>query len=630
MLTREEIKQYAIDICIPLMERNAKRMQNGEYALKPDAVGYIPAFLENFCRPFWGLAPILAQGEKLYLTVDGKRVSVSDYMRSVLRRGFAEDGTDWESYKPYFGAYSYENQNITELAGLLIGIWFARKQLWDPIEKAERDRYANALYQMALSAFDHSWPNNHYWFPLFAVTVLKRLGYDFSETERMLRDGLDFLDKLYLGEGWYADGAFGRFDYYEAWSLHMYPLLWTLIADESFTDYEKHKTEYIRRTNKFLDFYTHWFDADGAQVPFGRSLSYRFAASSLFPVAVMAGCDIDPGLAGRILAKNIAYFKENCKLEDCGILPEGYLYQAYGVVEGYTSDGGAYWCCKSFLSLLMDGDHPFWQTDRAKLPIEKGDFLVKPTHGDIHLVFSGSNGMVTMYNNTTQYYQDHMHSHHFGDMRSWYGKFAYHSASGFGCGVPDVVSRDSMIELTTADRAMTSHRLGFEDLGYDGDFLHSIHTPFSNDANTTIETWILPLGVSHVRIHKVTLSQPYCVSEGGFSLGRWDDYCPVTVTKGGITVENRELYSSVSAAATADIEYIAAGIQPNYHLYAPLAAYPMYQTKESLKRGVYIFAAVFTIDRIKNKGNDLPKIQICDNMVSVADIKGETVQKIIL
>ena len=36
MMTREEIKQYAKDICIPLMERNAKRMKNGEYALKPD------------------------------------------------------------------------------------------------------------------------------------------------------------------------------------------------------------------------------------------------------------------------------------------------------------------------------------------------------------------------------------------------------------------------------------------------------------------------------------------------------------------------------------------------------------------------------------------------------------------
>ena len=56
MLTREEIKQYAIDICIPLMERNAKRMQNGEYALKPDAVGY---FWKTFAVRFGDWRPSL-------------------------------------------------------------------------------------------------------------------------------------------------------------------------------------------------------------------------------------------------------------------------------------------------------------------------------------------------------------------------------------------------------------------------------------------------------------------------------------------------------------------------------------------------------------------------------------------
>lgn len=619
MQSREEIKEYAKKICVPLMERNAKRMERGEYALKPDMVGYIPAFLENFCRPFWGIAPIIAQGEEIYLDINGKKVSAAEYMREVLSKGFAEDGTGWESFKEYFNAYTYENQNITELAGLLVGIWFAREQLWEPIEKSERDRYANELYKMAVEAFDHSWPNNHYWFPLFTVTVLKRLGYDFPETERMLSYGLDFLDKLYLGKGWYFDGEFGRFDYYEAWSLHMYPLLWTLIADESFKDYQKHKEEYIRRTNKFLKFYTHWFDERGAQVPFGRSLSYRFAASSLFPIAVMAGCDIEPELAGRVLSKNIEYFKENCKLEESGILPEGYMYKAYGVTEGYTSDGGAYWCCKSFLSLLMDKEHPFWQTEKAKLPSEKGNYTVRPEHDKINLVFTGNDGIVTMYNNTTQYYQNHMHTHRFGDMRSWYGKFAYNSASGFGCSVPDVISLDSMIGLITPDEAMTSHRLGFDDLGYEGEFLHSQHIPFSNDRETKIETWILPMGASHVRIHKVKLNQSYSVSEGGFGIGRWDDYLPVNITDNSVTAENRELYSRVSTVSNAEIKYMPIGTQPNYHIYAPLAAYPAYRTKEPLEKGEYIFASVFTLDWLKNKGKPLPKVEIDGMEINITD-----------
>ena len=184
-----------------------------------------------------------------------------------------------------------------------------------------------------------------------------------------------------------------------------------------------------------------------------------------------------------------------------------------------------------------------------------------------------------------------------------------------------------MIGLTTEDKSMTSHRLGFEDFGYDGAFLHSIHTPFANDADTTIETWILPLGVSHARIHKVTLNQSYYVSEGGFSLGRWDDYRPIRRYEDGIAIDNKELYSSIHTAASVDLDYIADGTQPNYHLYAPLAAYPMYQTKKPLKKGEYIFAAVFTVDRLENLGQKLLEIKICGNVVSIIDTNGKEIKK---
>lgn len=625
-MTRNDIKQYAIDICVPLMERNARRMKKGEYALKPDQVGFIPAMLENFCRPFWGIAPILAEGEKITLNVDGESVDVFEYMRDILRSGFDKEN-GWEKYKEYFGQYSYENQNITEIAGLMIGIWFARKQLWEPLEKQDKDNFAQAIYDMALVAFDHSWPNNHYWFPLFSVTVLKRLGYTFPETERMLDEGLAFLDSLYLGDGWYADGAFGRFDYYEAWSLHAYPLLWTLIADDSFTDYQKHKADYVSRTNEFLDFYTHWFDKDGAQVAFGRSLSYRFAASCIFPMAVMAGCDIDPSLAGRVLSKNIEFFKNNVKLEDDGVLPEGYLYKAPGVIEGYTSDGGAYWCCKSFLALMIEAEHPFWQIEDVKIPAEKEEFSVRPKPDNINLIFTGSNGLVTMYNNTSQYYQNKTHSAHFGNVRDWYGKFAYNSACGFGCSTPDVTSLDSMIGLETTDRGMLSHRIGFDDLGYDGEFLHSVQTPFANDEDTTIETWILPMGVSHVRIHKVKLSRPYFVKEGGFSLGRWDDYLPTEICGNTSVVKSRTMYSAMTSVSSTEIKNGIGGTQAGYHMYAPLAAYPTYETERALPAGEYIFASVFTVDQIENCGNKTPQISLCGNVITVTDVDGSCIKK---
>lgn len=410
----------------------------------------------------------------------------------------------------------------------------------------------------------------------------------------MLKNGLDFLDSLYIGDGWYKDGEFGRFDYYEAWSLHLYPLLWTLIADESFEQYEERRATYIARTNQFLDFYTHWFDAEGANVPFGRSLSYRFAACALFPAAVLAGCDINPALAGRITAMNMEFFKKHYKGEETDILAEGYLYHSSNVVEGYTSDGGAYWCCKAFLALLLPPEHAFWKIDEARIPAEKGDYLAVPANQKIHMLFEGHDGMVNMYNNTAQYYLNGLMTHKFGDVRGWYSKFVYHSAAGFGCNGSDNVSIDNMISLMTPDKSMVSHRLGFTDLGYEDGVLHSVHVPFANDPGTVIESRVIPMGGVHVRVHKVTLSQPYYVREGGFSLSRWDDYCPKEVLGDIVRVENHEYASVMKAAGSVPVQLSCGEPQAGFHLYGPLAAYPMYTT-ELLEAGEYTFVSAYAV-----------------------------------
>lgn len=620
MMSREEIKRYALQICVPLMERTLRRVAKGYHAFKADQVGFIPSELENFCRPFWGIAPLLAQGEEIRLNAGSQSISVYEYMRGFLRRGFSHGREEsWDNYREFFAPYVYENQNITELAGLAVGLFFARKQLWDPLPSEEKEQIAAELLKMAETAYDHSWPNNHYWFPLFVVTVLKRLSFRFERTEEMLENGLDFLDRLYLGEGWYKDGEFGRFDYYEAWSLHLYPLLWTMIADTSFKGYEERKKKYVERTNQFLKCYIHWFDKEGAHVPFGRSLSYRFAACALFPAAVLAGCDIAPALAGRITAMNIGFFRDHCRLEETDILPEGYLYHTGNVIEGYTSDGGAYWCCKAFLALLIEEGHPFWDYDQARLPIEEGNYLIAPENKEIHMLFEGQDGIVTLYNNTAQYYFHNQMTHKFGDVRGWYSKFVYSSAGGFGCSGSDNVSIDNMISLMTPDRSMVSHRLGFLDLGKENGALHSVHIPFSNDPQSFIESWILPLNGMHVRVHRVRLSQNYYVSEGGFSLGRWDDYCPKETGKDFAAVSNREYGSALKAVCDRGISLCCRieSPQAGFHLYAPLSEYPVYTTETALEAGEYLFAAAFCLYRKKAGFPVFPDISIVKKKVEI-------------
>jgi hypothetical protein len=595
MLSRDEMFAYAQGLCIPMLERAVRRKAHGLLSYKPDQVGYVPAYLENLCRPFWGLAPVLLHKSDLKLRTEQGLTELSAFLRDELLAGLShgQDGS-WDRCREWMSPYSYENQCITELAGLMVGMFFARKVLWDPLNGSDKQKIADALYAMAEIAFDYSWPNNHYWFPLLTLTVLKRFGFIYARTEEMLDKGLKFLDSLYLGNGWYKDGEFGRFDYYEAWSLHLYPLLWSLIADESFTGWQERKREYVNRTNRFLPFFVHWFADDGAMVPFGRSLSYRFAASAIFPVAVLAGCDLDPSLAGRITAMNIDFFRQNYKESESGILEEGYLYHSPGTVEGYTSDGGAYWCCKTFLCLLIPPEHPFWRFDRARLPAEQCDFTAFPEQKDIQLAFHAHRGIVTMYNNAAQYVLGGIQTHHFGDMRAWYGKFAYNSASGFACSTSDTVSYDSMISLQTPDETMASHRVGFTVLSGSERILRSIHTPFSNDPDTKIETCLLLLENCHVRAHKITLSRQYRVREGGFALGRWDDERKAVFKPGFAMVSNRRYTSVMKVWCSCPTTVFLESSQAGYHLYAPLASYPAWRT-DVLPEGEYCAISVFAV-----------------------------------
>ena len=158
MLNREEMKKYALDICIPVMERTANRAKKGQWAFKPDQVGYVPAFLENLCRPFWGIAPVLMEENEVTLNTEDGEEEIAEFLRKQLITGFSHgNARSWDKNREYMSPYVYENQNITELAGLALGMYFAREKLWDPLAAEKKQMISQSLYEMAEIAFDHSW-----------------------------------------------------------------------------------------------------------------------------------------------------------------------------------------------------------------------------------------------------------------------------------------------------------------------------------------------------------------------------------------------------------------------------------------------------------------------------------------
>ena len=597
MHKRSEVAAYAEHICVPMLEWAAEQRLSRRAPTVIDHIGYTATLLEEELRPFWGITPLLCDGVDIRLHIRGETVPVVRWLHEVLVDGTNPDSPySWDKYREEVGLQSFYFQNLTEVAGLLVGLFFARAQTWDTFSAAEQRQVADWVYNGCRQLCTHIAGNNHIWFPLLCLLVLKKFGYSYPETDRWLTEGMEKLDTMYLSDGWYSDGAFGRFDYYVAWSMHAYPLLWCLIEDDSFPGYAARRATYLHRTERFLQDYIHFFDRNGAHVPFGRSLSYRFAASCIFPLAVLNGAAVDPGLAKTITLRNITYFAEHVQYRTDGLLPAGYLYEAPALVENYTSDGGAYWCTKTFLCLLMDESHPFWTSEPVAIPADGDAYLCRPANPRIHLAVAGSpDGGVTVYNNGFQYYQFGRYCNPFNDMAGYYDKFAYNSLAGFALSTRDNTSCDNMISLSTADQSMASHRWGFTDLGEADGWMRSVHTPFSNDPDTRIHTWIRPLcGSLHVRIHRVVLAHPYGIQEGGFSVGMWNDFRIFGEVCGTFCVATRELVSAVRTVATVPVEYCVHQPQPGMHLLAPRAMMPTYRTAV-LDPGIHWFASVFAI-----------------------------------
>jgi hypothetical protein len=173
----------------------------------------------------------------------------------------------------------------------------------------------------------------------------------------MLEKNLTKVRDLHVDSGWFIDGD--KFDFYSAWSLQFYPLFW---AQWDGNDYPSLRDEFYYRNDLFLQSYPHIFSRQGWMPMWGRSLCYRFAASSPLAVAFMRpGLPaIDPGFARRLCSGNLLQFLQNPDFLLHGIPSLGFYGQNPELVDSYSCVASPFWCAKLFMALLLAEDNPFW------------------------------------------------------------------------------------------------------------------------------------------------------------------------------------------------------------------------------------------------------------------------------
>lgn len=400
--SKRDYQEKLFEILNPLVPHYSSG--RAKLALGYTGAVYSPAVaeFEGFARVLWGLAPYFHGG------------GTSKEFEEIYVNGLTH-GTDPQDSE-YWGAVTDFQQELVEMAAIALGLLLAPEKLWDPLSPDAKSNLAAWLNQ-ANTASVHS--NNWKFFAVLVNVAFKKLGrpeYNQSVVDANLKE----INSYYVGDGWYQDGPTDRYDYYVAFALHFYGLIYSAFMDEE----DPVNSKLFRdRAYIFGKQFLYWFDETGAGVVYGRSLTYRFAQVAFFSACIYAGVEtLDLSVMKGIIDRNLNMWWQSHMQDFSGILTIGYQYPNLIMAESYNAPGSPLWALKTFLLLALDDNHPYWSAPAAPYPpVESVKFLPQGK-----MILAHHDGNAIMYPHGLKCDVPLI-----GHMQEKYGKFAYCSKFGF-------------------------------------------------------------------------------------------------------------------------------------------------------------------------------------------------------
>jgi hypothetical protein len=511
--TRADLARNLEELLAPLTAHAGA----GGYHLGNTAALYPPkiARMEGWCRCLWGIAPFISGGGVW---------TGSDALRTTLIRGVNPDDGD------YWGDCGYRDQRLVEMAAIALSLLLAPRVFWEPLD----ERSKRNLYRwLSFIETQELPPMNWHFFRLIVQSAFRTLGLPVHEEAEQA--SFDIVESCYRGNGWYQDGEGGSFDLYNPMGFHFYSLILTALADRRAADLRKGAAAplaapidrfaglFRERAKTFAASFALWFYHDGSMIPYGRSLTYRFAESAFFSACAFAGIEALPwGIMKGIVLRNIRRWFSRPILDAGGVLSVGYAYPNLIMADAYNSPGSPYWALKTYLILALKDDHPFWQADEAPLRFgayrneEKAryfcitdnipGFVISNSETDAQLLTAGRYPYFDM-NHAAQKYCKFAYSARFGFCVS----HSNYNIEKIGC--------DSTLIFSEGDgywrerREVTDQEAGEK-------WVKSRWQPWSDVSVTTL---LVRIDDWHVRIHRIESRRFLRAVEGGFAIPRHND-----------------------------------------------------------------------------------------------------------
>ena len=451
--------------------------------------------MEGFSRPLWALAPYWLGG--------GQPGPFAEVYRRGLAAGADPDGPE------YWGSPGDYDQLFVEMAAIACAILEVPAVVWEPLAENEKQDLARWLNTINTHELPHC---NWLFFRVLVDLALDSVGMP-CDLPQMERD-LDEIDSWYVGDGWYTDGTPSikpQRDYYIPWALQYYGVLYSVFAARRAP---ARAERFRRRALEFGRQFAFWFDENGAALPYGRSLGYRFGQCAFYSACVFAGLEPLPlPVMKGIIVRNLQWWMEKPIFDRDGVLTIGYTYPQLYMSERYNAPGSPYWGMKSFVVLALPADHPFWSAEAAPLPRMPELYAMQSAD----LLFQRlPDGQVNAYAPAEVEQNEH------GQFAEKYAKFVYNTRFGFSASRSYVqleqAAPDSMLAFVIDGYTFVRrHSERFQLLG---DRLLSQWSPF---AGITVTTELIPQGRGHIRRHTVQSNVACTAYDCGFAVPKFCD-----------------------------------------------------------------------------------------------------------
>jgi hypothetical protein len=373
-------------------------------------------------------------------------------------------------------------------------------------ELPEGDR--RNLYRWLNQINHYDMPQNNWLF--FRVLVnCGFLNVGLPADEKRLEADLDELETHYCGDGWYYDKPAQR-DYYTLWAFHYYGMVYARFMGER--DPER-SARFVDRARQIAPRFAAWFDGEGRALPYGRSLTYRFAQGAFWSACALA--DVTAGGLGwgeikGLLLKNLRWWMKQPIFDRDGVLTIGYGYPNLVFAEGYNAPGSPYWAMKVFAVLALPEDHPFWRAEEKECVPPR---VLLDEQARLLLTRDADNRSVIAYTAGNHAYE---HAHE--DEK--YEKFAYSTRFAFSAakeaGTLKKGAFDSMLALK-GERGLWHGRSGFDSFSLSQGEVAFTWRPMDG---VVIETRLIPRGNWYVRCHLIRTDRRLEAAEGGFAVCR--------------------------------------------------------------------------------------------------------------